>query len=335
MHKKRQKILSEQRTDEETGNVIRTIYYVYDANGQPVGMKYNGVQYWYQKNMQGDVVRILNASGAEVVSYAYDAWGKVLSVSGSLSSTVGAANPFRYRGYYYDTETGWYYLNSRYYDPNVGRFLSPDNANLLLASPRALTDKNLYAYCDNNPVMRTDDNGDFWHIAVGGLLGGLIGGIAQVASNIIEGENAFDGVGAAFISGAASGALASTGVGIVGSIVGNAGISMAENVVTQVIDNNGFDDFDVGDMLIDGAIGGISGAVGGAGYGSNHLKSASKQLTKRITNEMVRHGVDTVIRETKKAVTYYVKSVGGMLKRGIIDGIIKPTVIGYAISTIY
>ena len=109
------KILSEQRTDEETGNVIRTIYYVYDANGQPVGMKYNGVQYWYQKNMQGDVVRILNASGAEVVSYAYDAWGKVLSVSGSLSSTVGAANPFRYRGYYYDTETGWYYLNTRYY----------------------------------------------------------------------------------------------------------------------------------------------------------------------------------------------------------------------------
>ena len=329
------KILSEQRTDEETGNVIRTIYYVYDANGQPVGMKYNGVQYWYQKNMQGDVVRILNASGAEVVSYAYDAWGKVLSVSGSLSSTVGAANPFRYRGYYYDTETGWYYLNTRYYDPNVGRFLSPDNANLLLASPRALTDKNLYAYCDNNPVMRTDDNGDFWHIAVGGLLGGLIGGIAQVASNIIEGENAFDGVGAAFISGAASGALASTGVGIVGSIVGNAGISMIGNAATQVVENNGFDDFDVGDMLIDGAIGGISGAVGGAGYGSNHLKSASKQLTKRITNEMVRHGVDTVIRETKKAVTYYVKSVGGMLKRGIIDGIIKPTVIGYAISTIY
>lgn len=64
------KILSEQRTDEETGNVIRTIYYVYDANGQPAGMKYNGVQYWYRKNMQGDVVRILNASGAEVVSYA-------------------------------------------------------------------------------------------------------------------------------------------------------------------------------------------------------------------------------------------------------------------------
>ena len=150
------KILSEQRTDEETGNVIRTIYYVYDANGQPVGMKYNGVQYWYQKNMQGDVVRILNASGAEVVSYAYDAWGKVLSVSGSLSSTVGAANPFRYRGYYYDTETGWYYLNTRYYDPNVGRFLSPDT---ILGANSGLLGYNLYAYCNNNPVMFVDPSG--------------------------------------------------------------------------------------------------------------------------------------------------------------------------------
>ena len=150
------KILSEQRTDEETGNVIRTIYYVYDANGQPVGMKYNGVQYWYQKNMQGDVVRILNASGAEVVSYAYDAWGKVLSVSGSLSSTVGAANPFRYRGYYYDTETGWYYLNTRYYDPNVGRFLSPDT---ILGANGGLLGYNLYAYCNNNPVMFADPSG--------------------------------------------------------------------------------------------------------------------------------------------------------------------------------
>ena len=153
------KILSEQRTDEETGNVIRTIYYVCDANGQPVGMKYNGVQYWYRKNMQGDVVRILNASGAEVVSYAYDAWGKVLSVSGSLSSTVGAANPFRYRGYYYDTETGWYYLNSRYYDPNVGRFLSPDT---ILGANGGLLGYNLYAYCNNNPVMFSDPSGMFF-----------------------------------------------------------------------------------------------------------------------------------------------------------------------------
>ena len=77
--------------------------------------------------MQGDVLGIMNANGVEVVSYAYDAWGKVLSVSGSLSSTVGAVNPFRYRGYYYDVETGWYYLNARYYDPNVGRLINADS----------------------------------------------------------------------------------------------------------------------------------------------------------------------------------------------------------------
>ena len=163
MHKKRQKILSEQRTDEETGNVIRTIYYVYDANGQPVGMKYNGVQYWYQKNMQGDVVRILNASGAEVVSYAYDAWGNHQQITDGSGNDVSDnpnhianINPFRYRGYYYDTETGWYYLNTRYYDPNVGRFLSPDT---ILGANGGLPGYNLYAYCNNNPVMFADPSG--------------------------------------------------------------------------------------------------------------------------------------------------------------------------------
>ena len=101
---------------------------------------------------------IMNANGVEVVSYAYDAWGKVLSVSGSLSSTVGAVNPFRYRGYYYDVETGWYYLNSRYYDPTVGRFLSPDT---ILGANGGLQGYNLFAYCNNNPVMFADPSGNF------------------------------------------------------------------------------------------------------------------------------------------------------------------------------
>ena len=82
----------------------------------------------------------------------------MLSVSGSLSSTVGAVNPFRYRGYYYDTETGWYYLNARYYDPNVGRFLSPDT---ILGANGGLQGYNLFAYCNNNPVMFVDPSGNF------------------------------------------------------------------------------------------------------------------------------------------------------------------------------
>ena len=79
-------------------------------------------------------------------------------------STLRDSNPFRYRGYYYDTETGFYYLNSRYYDPVTGRLISMDDASVVTASPTALTDKNLFAYCDNNPVMRVDNGGEFWDI---------------------------------------------------------------------------------------------------------------------------------------------------------------------------
>ena len=318
-----------------TGAENYTLYYLYGADGSVEGFIYGNAYYYFQKNLQGDIIRICNCLGETVTEYAYDAWGIITSITGSMASTIGRMNPFRYRGYYYDTETGWYYLNSRYYDPNVGRFLSPDNANLLLASPRALTDKNLYAYCDNNPVMRTDDNGDFWHIAVGGLLGGLIGGIAQVASNIIEGENAFDGVGAAFISGAASGALASTGVGIVGSIVGNAGISMIGNAATQVVENKGFDDFDVGDMLIDGAIGGISGAIGGGGSGSKHLNKLGKQTIKRTLNTTVNKGVKEGIKELGRAFSYYAKNTRAYyiaLKNGIWKDVAIETTISIASS---
>lgn len=95
-------------------------------------MDYNGVTYYFLKNIQGDVIKILNASGQVVTEYAYDAWCNVLSTTGSLSDTVGRYNPFRYRGCYYDTETVFYYLNTRYYDPQVKRFLNADsiiNAN--------------------------------------------------------------------------------------------------------------------------------------------------------------------------------------------------------------
>ena len=86
-----------------------------------------------------------------------------MSVSGSMSSTLGAANPLRYRGYVYDTETGFYYLSSRYYNPVWGRFINADTADVLGASPgKANWDKNLFAYCDNDPINRQDDEGDLW-----------------------------------------------------------------------------------------------------------------------------------------------------------------------------
>ena len=93
------------------------------------------------------------------MSYSYDSWGKVLSVTGTQAETIGQINPIRYRGYYYDSETGFYYLNSRYYDPETGRFVNGDN-QLLIGSD--LTGLNLFAYCGNNPVNRADPTGTFW-----------------------------------------------------------------------------------------------------------------------------------------------------------------------------
>ena len=150
-------ILAEKRGD----TVIR---YLYDENGLPIGMIYDGTTYLYEKSLQGDVIGIYNTSGTKVVTYVYDAWGKVISSSCvSGYSSVYTYNPFRYRGYYYDAETGFYYLQSRYYDPTTGRFLNADgyiNAN------GDLQGFNMYAYCSNNPVMYADYTGE-WTRSIG------------------------------------------------------------------------------------------------------------------------------------------------------------------------
>ena len=145
------KIIRETRTGSQTA----TLYYFYDESGV-TGFNYNGSDYYYGKNLQGDITKIYDWFGNEVTSYTYDAWGKIISVSGSLASTVGQANPFRYRSYYYDSETGWYYLNSRYYDPSVGRFI---NADGIIGANDGLQGYNMFAYCNNNPVMGYDPSG--------------------------------------------------------------------------------------------------------------------------------------------------------------------------------
>jgi len=98
-------------------------------------------------------------SGSVVVAYTYDTWGKLVSITGSAVTTLGVANPYRYRGYRYDNETGLYYLNSRYYDPEVGRFI---NADGYVATGQGIQGNNMFSYCGNNPVNRADPSGMFW-----------------------------------------------------------------------------------------------------------------------------------------------------------------------------
>ena len=135
------------------------IYYLYDENNNKYGFIYNGKYYYYQINLQGDVIGIYDENGQLVVQYAYDVWGKPLSVTGALASTIGQINPIRYRGYYYDNETGFYYVSSRYYDPEIGRWI---NADGYVATGQGILGNNMFAYCGNNPVNRADPSGMFW-----------------------------------------------------------------------------------------------------------------------------------------------------------------------------
>ncbi len=151
----------------------KILQYLYDDNGTKYGFIYDGTTYFYDLNLQGDVIGIIDTSGNTVVSYTYDPWGKVLSVTGTLASTIGQINPIRYRGYYYDNDTGFYYLQSRYYDPETGRFI---NADTILDTGANILGNNMFVYAANNPTNNSDYNGH-WIIK---------NAIKWVAKNIVK-----------------------------------------------------------------------------------------------------------------------------------------------------
>ena len=140
-----------------TGN--EQIDFMYDAGGEVIGLKFNGANYYYLKNLQGDILYVVDSSGQIVVKYDYDSWGKLRSTAGSMATTLGVKNPFRYRSYYYDTETGLYYLNSRYYDPDTGRFVNADG----MIDDRGVITQNLFQYCGNNPINFCDPSGYIYY----------------------------------------------------------------------------------------------------------------------------------------------------------------------------
>jgi len=119
-------------------------------------MNLNGVEYYYVRNAQDDIIGLIDDSGNLVVTYVYDSWGKLVSINGTLKDTVGVKNPYRYRGYRYDNETGLYYLQSRYYNPEWGRVVNTDSIIGQFGEPLS---HNLYAYCRNNPVNFSDPTG--------------------------------------------------------------------------------------------------------------------------------------------------------------------------------
>ena len=179
------------KTIHDEGTASSEIVYLYDESSM-IGMLYTtlGVTKfcYFQRNLQGDVVGIYDENGTPKVKYNYDAWGNCTISSETTDYPLAHANPIRYRGYYYDEDTGLYYLNARYYSPVWRRFISPDDTAYL--DPESVNGLNLYAYCNNDPVNYADPTGCFGISALIAITVAsiLIGATAQLVSNALAGE---------------------------------------------------------------------------------------------------------------------------------------------------
>ena len=302
---------------------IHFCIYLYDESGSPIGMQYRTSSmakdvfytFWFEKNLQGDIVAVYNDSGVKLITYKYDAWGNFTRTINNISGTNRSAlyNPFAYRGYYYDSETGFYYVSSRYYDPEVGRFINADDTEYLGADGSVLS-YNLFAYCMNDPVNRFDVDGNWslpnWaKVAVGAV---AIAGLA-VATVCTGGA-------AAVICGAAlSGAIAGGASGAVMGAVGG-GIS------------GGWQG------ALDGACSGfmsgtlIGGVTGAASAGLNIATGATTVVGNAHGSTL--HRLATNMEAGKMAASGQYSQIGmnKALKTMGLNGTSRPDVIGVAKS---
>ena len=156
-----------------------TLIPLYDLDGTVCGINYNGTAYYFYKNLQGDILAITNDAGINVAKYTYDAWGVPTIVSDSSGVSIATINPFRYRSYYYDVEIAMYYLQSRYYDANVGRFICGDSTEYIYNDGHSIG-TNIFAYCENDSVNNFDLSGTISLLAciiIGTIVGSALGAV--------------------------------------------------------------------------------------------------------------------------------------------------------------
>ena len=222
-------------TTGSTGTTKITVQFVYDAEGKPFLLRLNGkTDYFYLYNGLGDVVGLVDSSNQVVVRYQYNSWGKVTSTQDTSGVSLATLNPFRYRKYVYDPETGLYCLGSRYYDPEVGRFVNADDTDVIFAKPQELGSKNLYAYCDNNPVAREDYAGEF---PIPCIVGAVVGAVVSGFSYVLSSGGEIDGVELAksCLVGAVSGALAPLGGNFLKAAAVINGVNTAINTEGDIV----------------------------------------------------------------------------------------------------
>ncbi len=217
---------------------------IYDCEDNVCGIIYNTEPFYFRKNLQGDIIEITDKNAVTVAKYQYDAWGVCTVVSDTSGCGISTVNPFRYRGYYFDDEIGMYYLQSRYYDPSLGRFVNSDAPDIVDAgadfSPVAL---NKFCYCLNSPVLNKDEQGMLAALVAQmiknfffGMVGGMVGlYLANVTLNLFKGKKDFcaknDTWGTYIAEGVKSGAFAIFGSKLVYKIVAVVGASVLKQII--------------------------------------------------------------------------------------------------------
>ena len=299
----------------------KRIWYIYGVTGIE-GLIYEEQLYYLDKNTLGDIVAIRDKDGNTVATYAYDAWGNITYQYGNMASV----NPFRYRGYYYDTETGFYYLQTRYYDPTICRFINADNYELIAELSETVGQLNLYAYCNNNPIMYTDETGEGFFGAL--LIGFLVGaGVSAISQTLTKGEinplqvivdGAFSalsvglaatgiGLGASMAIGGGLGfaqyglntaisggqfswgeAAFATGLGVVGGWISGAGAQNAKNLADALLNNTS--------ATATGMIGGIRALTGNTAF-SNTVRETFEIGARNVNIAMVLNGSVTTLKD--------------------------------------
>ena len=219
------------------------LFFTYDAAGRPLTLEYHDTYdclshaggscgarcetFYYVTNLQGDVIALLDSSGNLEAEYTYDAWGNPIDIPGSY---IGNLNPLRYRGYVYDRETGLYYLQSRYYNPEIGRFISADS---YLSTGDGILGNNMFAYCLNNPVNYADPTGHsaiLIALAIGAVLGGIYGGISAAAND----QNVVAGIAIGAVVGGLTGLITEVAA-VPLMLLGTFAVGAAGDVASQMI----------------------------------------------------------------------------------------------------
>ena len=299
--------------DAGTTGTGTTVQFVYDTQGKPFMLRVNGkTDYFYLYNGLGDITGLVDSSNQVVVRYQYNSWGKVTSSEDTSGVSLATLNPFCYRKYVYDPETGLYCLGSRYYDPEVGRFVNADDTDVIFAKPQELGNKNLYAYCDNNPVAREDYAGEF---PIPCIVGAVVGAAVSGFSYVLTSGGEIDGVELAksCLVGAISGALAP--LEPVRSIKkGYLAVASVINGINTAINTDG----DIPTRIVCGIIEG--GATMASGYICNKW-TGDVELTTKTSQVIANAGVGYVVGHVAEIAAVGTSAVAKPITKAIVKNV--------------